>query len=314
MEVMSDEQPTRESLLNSATSYMIEALAHQGIEAVPVIGDYGKALAIADVGQVSMENLADRLIEHESSEWEAILHQWVNFVLATIAENNAPQPSKDEVLGMIRTRIISTYDAEWRDYGRVLAPGLLQVLCLDHPTHVVLLSDEQVEELDIPLEVLFTQGQINTDAEPIDEVLTEDGVSLATSDSLFMASKIGNIPALLDQLGIEAPDGLLFAVPNRSLLLFRVPIPDDGVANIFAVAQALSVFLPESGFNNPGGLVSENVYYWSPNGTIEPQLGNYDEMQQDLSDAGHSVEFPDQGMVVVKPGPMFIERFGLDFG
>lgn len=310
---MSEHQyPERELMLNSAAGYLIQELEVHGITATPVITEHGHALDIDGHGILSLENLTDQLQELPMQEWEDTLQRWLQFAITAAQADSAPQPSREELLTMIRTRIISRAEAESYEYGRPFGNDLLQVLCLDYPTHVATLQDESVAKLEIPLDALFVQGQRNTNAEPIDEFFEEDSVYFANGESMFIASKIGDVHALLQQLEIEAPDGLLLAVPNRSLLMYSLPTRDEGLTSLIPIAQLLNTLTPEAGFNPPGGMLSRYVYYWAPDGTFEPQIGNYQEVMDDAAAHGHNFDMPEEKTLVLSPGPKFTERFMKD--
>lgn len=310
---MSEHQyPERELMLNSAAGYLIHELEVRGITATPVITEHGHALDIDGRGTLSLENLTDQLQELPMQEWEDTLQRWLQFAITAAQADSAPQPSREELLTMIRTRIISRAEAESYEYGRPFGDDLLQVLCLDYPTHVATLQGESVAKLEIPLDALFAQGQRNTNAEPIDEFFEEDNVHFANGESMFIASKIGDVHALLQQLEIEAPDGLLLAVPNRSLLMYSLPTRDEGLTSLIPIAQLLNTLTPEAGFNPPGGMLSRNVYYWAPDGTFEPQIGNYQEFVDDATAHGHNLDMPEEQTLVLSPGPKFTERFMKD--
>lgn len=310
---MSEHQyPERELMLNSAAGYLIHELEVRGITATPVITEHGHALDIDGRGTLSLENLTDQLQELPMQEWEDTLQRWLQFAITAAQADSAPQPSREELLTMIRTRIISKAEAESYEYGRPFGNDLLQVLCLDYPTHVATLQDESVAKLEIPVDALFAQGQRNTNAEPIDEFFEEDSVHFANGESMFIASKIGDVHALLQQLEIEAPDGLLLAVPNRSLLMYSLPTRDECLTSLIPIAQLLNTLTPEAGFNPPGGMLGRNVYYWAPDGTFEPQIGNYQEFIDDATAHGHNLDTSEEQALVLSPGPKFTERFMKD--
>ena len=183
------------------------------------------------------------------------------------------------------------------------------ILCLDFPTHVAKLTDDTIAELGIAVEELFAQGQLNTNAEPIDEMFDEDDVHVISGDSMFIASKAADIPALVGQLGVSAPDGLLFAVPDRATLMYRVPTPGDGVADLIGLSQLLSSLSPEAGYENPGGVLSNNIYYWAPDGSIEPQMGDFRETMAAAARAGANVDWPEDKTITLRPGPIFTSKF-----
>lgn len=299
----------RESVLYGAAGYLIQELGQRGITAEAIMTEHGRALQLEGMGMLSMENVADDLMTTPPSQWETMLQRWVQFAVEASQTRSAPKPSADELLSLVRTRIIATADADSHSYGRPVVEGLFQVLSLDYPTHVVTLTDADIGDLEVSLDVLFDQGQINTDAEPIDETFSENGVRCVTGDSMFIASKIGNIPALLGRLGVEAPDGLLFAVPNRSLLMYSLPTREEGLGGIVTIAQMVDSFTLEAGFNNPGGLLSRNVFYWAPDGAIEPQMSSYQEVHDRAASHGQDLDLPEEHTLVIQPGAVFSRRF-----
>ena len=124
---------------------------------------------------------------------------------------------------------------------------------------------------------------------------------------MFIASKVASGPALLAQLRIEAPDGLLFGIPNRSLIIYRIP---TDFADLIGIAQMMSAFTPEAGFDDPGDLISAEVYYWSPNGLIESMMGDFDESMKAAADVGTpATDMPPEFTTALRPNEEFTTRF-----
>lgn len=306
---MTSAEADRDSVLNGAAAYLMEKLQQRGIAVQPVLTDSGRALQVAGQGMLSMENIADDLVAVSPSQWEERLQQWLNMVVNAVNSATGAALSRDEIMSMIRTRLVSAAEAADHTYARRFTEDLSVVLCLDFPTHVEKLSDAGIATLQIPLEALFAQGQKNTNVEPIEETFDEDGVHFLGGDSMFIASKAAEMSTLLSQIGVSAPDGLLFAVPNRSLLAYRVPTVGDGVADLMGMALMLSRLRPESGFDNPGGVLSSNIYYWATDGTIEPQSGDFAETMAHVARIDATVNMPEDETVVLRPGRIFFQRF-----
>lgn len=298
----------RDRILNSAARYLIDALSEQEIAAVPVLTEYGKALQLNGEGMLSLENLVDQMVELPVEQWEEHLQRWAQFAADAAHPDDISQLDVDSIASMIRSRVIAEDASEKKTYARPVVEGLVEILCLDYPNRVLTLDDDSVGQLGLPIDELYVLGRANTQAEPIDERFEEDGIQFVSGDSMFIASKITNIPALLDQLGIDAPDGLLFSIPNRSLLIYKVP---TDFTDLVGIANMANVFTPEAGFDNPGGLISAAVYYWSPNGSIESMTGDFDEtMQAAAAAAGAPVdEMTPQTTTVIRPSKEFTDRF-----
>lgn len=299
----------RDSILNGAEGYLMEELQRRGISADPVLTDSGKALRIAGQGMLSMENVADDLMVGSVAEWEPRLQRWLEVVVSTVESETGPAPIREEIMTMIRTRLVPFAETQGYGYARRFSDDLSLILCLDFPTHVAKLTDDALAELGIATEDLFAQGQKNTNSEPIDEMFNEEDVRFITGDSMFIASKAADMSTLVQQLGVNAQDGLLFAVPDRATFMYRVPTPGSGVADLIGISQLLRSLSPEAGYENPGCVLSRNIYYWAPDGAIEPQMGNFRETMDEATRAGAQVDWPEDGTVTLRPGPIFSAKF-----
>ncbi|WCC79121.1 hypothetical protein O6R08_06025 [Cutibacterium equinum] len=299
----------RDSILNGAAGYLMEELERRGIAVQAVLTESGKALEIADQGMLSMENVADELMACPVAEWEPRLQRWLQMVVSAVESETAPAPSREEIMTMIRTRLVPAAETQEYGYARHFSDDLSLILCLDFPTHVAKLADDTIAELGISVEELFAQGQQNTNAEPIDEMFDEDDVHFITGDSMFIASKVADMPALLNRLGVDVPSGVLFAVPNRSTFMYRVPTAGAGLSDLICLSQMLSSLSPDAGYENPGGVLSNNIYYWTPDGTLEPQMGNFGDTMEAAARAGADVDWSEDDTITLRPGPIFTANF-----
>lgn len=299
----------RDDLIEKAAGCFIHRLERRGIAATPVINDNGKCLEIEGGLIVSMENLADQLVHSPEGEWQRVMDHWLASTLEILHARSEPAPGRDALLASVRSRLLHASLAAEYAYARSFAPGLIEVLCLDRPTHVEIVSDKTLSPLDCSLDELFARGRRNTAAEPIDEILDEDGVRVVLGDSLFIASKPTDMPALLRQLDITAPHGVLVAVPSRSVLLIRPVEPDEALADLVSVAQVAFSALPEDAPGSPNGLVSANVYYWAHDVPFEPQLSDPDAVDTELAEKMDAHDLAADRMIVISPGPVFSDRF-----
>ena len=300
----------RDQMLNGAASFIMDALRHHGIEAIPVLAPNGKALKVDGKGLLNLENLADQMIQLPVSDWEDHLERWAQFAIDTARPVDVSQLDTETLASMIRSRVISRKDADRQNYAQDLTDDLVEVLCLDYPNRVLLISDESATKLQIPLTQLFSFARANTEKEPIDECFVEDGIQFATGESLFIASKIVNMPALLAQLDINAPDGLLFGIPNRSLFIYKIP---NDFTDIIDMANMINTFTPEAGYENPGGLISSAVYYWAPDGSIESMMGDYEIIIDRANHENVAVEnMTRESTLVIRPSGEFARRFMKD--
>jgi len=221
--------------------------------------------------QMVLANLTEKAMRVDRAEWPTLVAAYVE------QAQSQPTPpehlSADDLRARVHTRLISDTADEWDNtstYARPFAPGVVQVLCVDYPQMVATLPDKTVDKLALPLVELWQYGQANTDAEPIDEQSElDDHVSLLAGDSFFVASKVANFPVLIRDIIGSAPCGVIFAIPNRSLVLYSVVSPTDGMVQLIAMCQTVGSLVNDSEFVHPGGVISTRVFYWAPEGTIE---------------------------------------------
>lgn len=231
------------------------------------IGDLEGTLAIP------LDLLIEAVGDTEPATWPA-LEAWIDRGLQL---SSAPKPQEMPVEELRRRiRVHVRPDEPDRVDGlvwRPIAAGLAEVLCVDYPEAVMMLKQETLAELQLGVDELFELGRANTLAEPVDEVTSiTEGVGAVFGDSHFVAAHAVGLETLVGDVISAAPCGVAFAVPNRHSLLFSVITPDGWAAELITLTQVLSATLeyPE---DHPGGIISDAVYYWAPDGRVERVTG-----------------------------------------
>lgn len=233
-------------------------------------------------------NLVQRLQGQEDrAEWPQAVAQHVDSMLEARSQPHAEQMPIEQLRVSLRSRLVADVDDEIPtdlSYGRPFVPGVVEVLCADYPHSVTTLGRGHVQELPVDLDEAFRIGRANTGAEPIDEVFqAADDVMGLTGTSLFIASKAVDIASLVDGPVGPAPRGLAFALPNRSLLLYTVLSPDDWVRQVAELAQLVDGLVEDPDYFHPGGVVSDAVYYWAPDGRVDLLGGRQTDQDGDTS-------------------------------
>jgi len=242
-------------------------LRRRGLAATTSRASQGYVVELTGGLKMFLGNLTDRLARLDEDEWPA---QVAHFVEAGLALPRSSGPLDEaETRARIRTRLIPD-DPDVPTpctYARPFAPGIRCVLALDFELAVQTVTDATLADLPLPLDELYRIGQANTDAEPIDDTGTvSEHVSALGGRSPFVASKAGNLAALVPDVIGEAPCGLLFAVPDRHLLLYTVlaSAAEDQMVQFVAFTQTVDA-LDDDAFET----ISPAAYYWAPDGTIE---------------------------------------------
>ncbi len=262
------------------------------------------ALHLSNGSIAFLDNMIANAREIERDEWP----QFVSYmVTAQLEAQNRTEPedmSEDELRQRIRTRLLSDVEDDLVDtsYARAFAPGIVQALCVDYPDTVTTLPSSALDSVAMTVDDLFAQGQANTDAEPIGEQFEiNEFVKGLTGDSLFIASKAANLGALVPEVTGTAPLGIVFAIPNRSLLLYSVITQDEWINQLMGVVQTADSLSFSPDFHHPGGLVSPYTYYWAPDGTVE-RIG------------GRQGEEGGEPKLAIAPSGIFSEYVNIDEG
>lgn len=252
------------------------ALAERGMETTVEVRPGESARLVGADGRVFLlENLATQVHGESPSVQADIVADHFDRMIQAYSEPPADELAPDELRDRIRLRILSEHGGGPADptdlsYARPFAPGLVLGLCIDYPTMVSTLSTATLSKLPLGLDELFAIGQLNTDDEPVDgHAEIAPGVFVVEGESLFVASKAVNLPALFG----AAPFGTVFAVPHRHLLL-AAPIRDESAMQaVQTVAGMLLQVLSEPERGLPGGQLSPLLFF-SRNGQVSAVSGH----------------------------------------
>ncbi|WP_454108559.1 hypothetical protein [Leifsonia shinshuensis] len=176
---------------------------------------------------------------------------------------SAPSPTEltaDQLRRQVRTRILPGGEGVPNEptfhYARPFTEGLIVALCVDFPTTVSYINDAHVGGLALSLDELYAFGQLNTDREPVDERLRPvPGIEVVVGESLFIASKAANLPAVLG----AAPLGTLFTLPHRHMLI-AAPITGPETLAVVEHLVGLTRHVLSDG-PPPGGVLSADVLF-----------------------------------------------------
>lgn len=284
----------RDVVIDLAASVLLERLSAAGITGRPVLLDFGKALMVGEEGWLNLENLADELLSQAQEDWKSTVERWADFAIRSSTSTPIASMDAVEFRARVRSRVLP--DEGRYEYGRPIAEGLILVLCLDFPDSVATISDKDIDTLPIPVDEAFEVGRRNTALEPIDEVWEQDDVWFAVGDSMFIASKMADVPSLIQQLELDAADGLLLAVPGRSVLMYKIPTRESGVTDLISMAMAVDMMTAGPDAPDLDGMVSDQVWYWSPAGTL-------------TSLSGDPSPLPGGEGLAVRPSEEFKQRF-----
>ena len=253
------------------------ALAERGLETTvePPAGDLEQARLVGTDGRVFLlENLASQVQGEPPATQADIVAEHFDRMIQAYSEPPVEELGPDELRDRIRLRVLAEDSGVPSDptdlsYARPFAPGLVLGLCVDYPTMVSTISTPTLSALPLGVDELFAIGQLNTDDEPVDEhTELAPGVFVVEGESLFVASKAVNLPAVFG----AAPYGTVFAVPHRHLLL-AVPIRDaDSIRAVQTLAGMLVQVLTDTGRGLPGGVLSPLLFF-SRNGRVSAASG-----------------------------------------
>jgi hypothetical protein len=256
------------------TAIAREVAAEAGFETVALqTADPLEPVLVGDDGyQFALFNLIVKCRDADPSRWKAIARGHIGTLIRARREAAPAELDRTALLQQVRTRVVPASMIEGRvdlSYAHPVAPGLVLVICIDYPETVTTLNSADVVRLAAPVHELFAAGLRNTAAEPIDEhERLEDGVWLAGGSSLFVASKIAD-PDAFRRLTGEAPHGVVFSVPNRSMILYTTPIGAAAARNVTALARFTAHFAVANADSQPGGVLSPMLYYVDDENEIE---------------------------------------------
>ena len=262
----------RHEITERTLPFLLRRLHDAGISATPHVDSHTGDIYLKVDGwrRINVENLIDELAQTDPSKHEVTIERWVAFIMESgrIAEQSVTDP--DELRQRVRTRIIPADLAAnpHLSYARPFPGGLALALCLDFPNTVTTVSNGHLEKYPLSLDELYHWGQINTDNEAIDEHTTCGPFTGIAGESLFIASKAAHIASLVSTLHIDAPHGLLFAIPDRSVLYYAPADPTSPTHQFVSLVDYLRIDILQRLHTMPARILSKDLFYCSPNGTF----------------------------------------------
>ncbi|MCX4767886.1 hypothetical protein OG562_44495 [Streptomyces sp. NBC_01275] len=245
-------------------TFVREAFAERGIE---VTVEPGRVTT--DSGwRFGLSNLAT--VCHQDSRgprrWRTLVDEHVDRVVRSM---NGPQAlralPRERLLAQLYPRFIPGDPALVKafGYGPPSVPGLLEVLALDLPETVDMLTADSLSGLG-EITALRDRAFQNLRAVRVDKhktVRDKDGshFEVLTGGSYFIAS----LALVLDEVvrryakDASAPDGMLVTLPHRHQLAFHI-IRDGSVApSLHTMARFAA-----AGFEQSPGALSPSVFWW----------------------------------------------------
>lgn len=262
----------RHEITERTLPFLLRRLHDAGISATPHVDSHTGDIYLKVDGwrRIAVENLIDELAQTDPSTHEVTIERWVAFIMESgrIAEQSVTDA--DELRQRVRTRIIPANLAAnpHLSYARPFPGGLALALCLDFPNTVTTVSNGHLEKYPIGLDELYHWGQINTDNEAIDEHTTCGPFTGIAGESLFIASKAAHIASLVSTLHIDAPHGLLFAIPDRSVLFYAPADPTSPTHQFVSLVDYLRIDILQRLHTMPARILSKDLFYCSPDGTF----------------------------------------------
>lgn len=254
-----------------------EAFAEKGLEVTvyaDVVSDSaGRQFGLANLAAVCHND------ERGPRAWPELVRQHVGMVLRTMEAPSALDTlPTEQIRAQLYPRVVGAegLNPETFAYARSVAPGLYEILALDLPESVMMLTDEALEPLG-DLKYLRDQAMYNLRGLPVEgheTVKDSEGLlfEVILGDSFYTASRVLALDSVVRQVTGEqlTADGALVAMPFRHQLAFHA-IHDTGM---ISALNAMASFAA-TGFEDTPGAISPYVYWWR-DGTLS-QLSDYDE-------------------------------------
>lgn len=275
----------RPELVEHTLSFLIRRLHDAGIEATATVDPTTdqSALVLEDGGLLSVENLVNELAVSAPATHTERIERWVAFVIEFGRVTKTPITDPDELRGRVRTRILAPDLAANThfSYTRPFPGGLALGLCLDFPSTVTTITDNELAQLPLPADELFHYGQINTDNEPIDESACAGPFTGIAGESLFIASKAAHVANLVATLHIDAPHGLFLSIPERSVLLYAPADPSSITQQYLRLLDYLRIDFMRRFQATPSHTLSKDLFYCAPDGEFGViTRGNHPDVQE----------------------------------
>ncbi|MEU3183691.1 hypothetical protein ABZ707_05665 [Streptomyces sp. NPDC006923] len=241
-----------------------QAFAEHGLE-VTVYAD-----VVTDSGgrQFGLGNLA--AVCHNDGRgprvWGELTRRHAGTVLRTLDAPSALDTlPPEQIRAQLYPRVISRegLDPQSFGYARSVAPGLYEVLALDLPESVMMLTDEALEPLG-EVRHLRDQALRNLRELPVEgsETVKDAGgmrFEVVVGDSFYTASRVLALETVVRQVTGQriTGDGALVAMPFRHQLAFHVIRDTTMIPSLNAMASFAA-----SGYEDTPGAISPCVYWW----------------------------------------------------
>lgn len=241
-----------------------ESFAEKGLE-VSVFADM---VTDSDGRQFGLGNLAAVCHNDERGPrvWPDLVRQHVGMVLRAMDAPSALETlPAEQIRAQLYPRVVGAQGLDTSNfrYARDVGPGLREILALDLPESVMMLTDEALQPLG-DLAYLRDQALYNLRGLPVEAhetVRDDEGMrfEVVLGDSFYTASRILALESVVRQVtGEELPaDGALVAIPFRHQLAFHA-IRDTGM---IAALNGMAAFAA-TGFEDTPGAISPYVYWW----------------------------------------------------
>ncbi|MBT2389102.1 hypothetical protein [Streptomyces sp. ISL-1] len=254
-----------------------EAFAESGLE-VTVYADVvtdsaGRQFGLANLAAVCHND------DRGPRAWPELVRQHVGMVLRTMDAPSALDTlPTEQIRAQLYPRVVGRdgFNPENFGYARPLAPDLYEIIALDLPESVMMLTDEALEPLG-DLQYLRDQALYNLRGLPVEgheTVKDAEGMrfEVVLGDSFYTASRVLALDSVVRQVTGEqlTDDGALVAMPFRHQLAFHA-IHDAGM---ISALDGMASFAASSYVDTPGA-ISPYVYWWRQ-GTLT-QLSDHDE-------------------------------------
>lgn len=259
-----------------------EAFAEQGLE----VTVYTDMVSDSAGRQFGLHNLAAVCHNDERGPrvWPDLIQQHVGMVLRTMDAPSALETlPAEQIRAQLYPRVVGAEGLDPRNfaYARTVGPGLYEILALDLPESVMMLTDEALEPLG-DLTFLRDQALYNLRGLPVEAhktVKDSEGMrfEVVLGDSFYTASRVLALETLVRQVTGEelTADGALVAMPFRHQLAFHA-IHDTGMLPALNAMVAFAA----TGYEDTPGAISPYVYWWH-GGTLT-QLSDRDEEGEGL--------------------------------
>lgn len=265
-------KPTElERLASIADDVQLIAMRRFGARGMPVTVADGTSgvdavLTTASGDQYPLHNLISRAIAGNLDDVPRLVTHHVDGLVDAAAAPDSDELSDADWLENVRVRLMpaGAATAIGAGYARAFAGGLVELLCLDYPTHISYLSDTALEGRD-PVE-LAAAGRAAVVAEPVGRTLeVEPGVWLVEGNSPYTATKAVAFEHLVGSVLPAAPHGVVFGVPHRHMIVAHAV---HGIDSVAAVSKLAKFVVANAVDSAPGGALSSSIYFWYE-GTVD---------------------------------------------